>query len=566
LKQLWLEQRLFPFGAPYHSKDGTLILPMATFNRRMARRLCDQLGIWDELNAKGIVDADPFVSENDEFNTKNLGLPMGFSWQVSSAIAESLCKIFKEKTAIEWEKYLSTRGVVGVRVQSFKEWMADEDAKRAKISAAVEGFGDKRQIGRTAFLKSADGQSIEYPELQKLKEVSSPEELLDLTKTYKSSSPAGAKFHAKPLEGFVVVDFSNVLAGPNCGRMLCELGATVYKVEPHNPQHPPMVMVTWQAEGNAGKKTIIVDFKTEEGKKVAMDLVKLSDFVLINKSDGQVENMGLDRATLDQINQKSIHLNVQARRGENIKSESGMWPGYDPALQGKTGLSYRFGPTDCPTLHGVASCVDYATAYMGTWAGLIALWVRETEGVSSLSSGTSLALTASLMQFTHLGDGEGSGRMPPQGPKATGPTSFNRTYKLAKCPEKWLYVVADSDLSYEFANEFFSLEEALSKLSERGFLAVEVMSCKTIAEKSLTSGSITACCEERERNGLHTKTWKPTWICYDNKPLEHPGAVGPTGCDREEILTSVLGYEKNSAKKLLDDGAVRQDYWIDCKN
>ena len=33
LKQLWLEQHLFPFGAPYHSKDGTMILPMATFNR-----------------------------------------------------------------------------------------------------------------------------------------------------------------------------------------------------------------------------------------------------------------------------------------------------------------------------------------------------------------------------------------------------------------------------------------------------------------------------------------------------------------------------------------------------
>ena len=44
-----------------------------------------------------------------------------------------------------------------------------------------------------------------------------------------------------------------------------------------------MVMVTWQAEGNAGKKTIIVDFKSEEGKKVALDLVKLSDFVLLNK-------------------------------------------------------------------------------------------------------------------------------------------------------------------------------------------------------------------------------------------------------------------------------------------
>ena len=74
LKQLWLEQRLFPFGAPYHSKDGTLILPMATFNRRMARRLCDLLGIWDELSGKGIVDADPFVTENDEVRIKNLGM------------------------------------------------------------------------------------------------------------------------------------------------------------------------------------------------------------------------------------------------------------------------------------------------------------------------------------------------------------------------------------------------------------------------------------------------------------------------------------------------------------
>ena len=45
---------------------------------------------------------------------------MNFSWQVSSAIAESLCNIFKNKTAIEWEKELSSKGVVGVRVQSFK--------------------------------------------------------------------------------------------------------------------------------------------------------------------------------------------------------------------------------------------------------------------------------------------------------------------------------------------------------------------------------------------------------------------------------------------------------------
>ena len=95
---------------------------------------------------------------------------MNFSWQVSSAIADSLCKIFKEKTAIEWEKYLSSRGVVGVRVQSFKEWMADEDAKRAKISAAVEGFGDKRQVslGYVQCLPFENGQSQFYVVMRSL--------------------------------------------------------------------------------------------------------------------------------------------------------------------------------------------------------------------------------------------------------------------------------------------------------------------------------------------------------------------------------------------------------------
>ena len=120
----------------------------------------------------------------------------------------------------------------------------------------------------------------------------------------------------------------------------------------------------------------------------------------------QAEAMGLDRETLDQINRKAIHLNIQARRGENLHSESGMWPGYDPALQGKTGISFRFGPPDCPTLHGVASCVDYCTAYMGAWAGVTALYQREARGTSGLSAGASLAMVSTLMQFTHLGDGE----------------------------------------------------------------------------------------------------------------------------------------------------------------
>ena len=44
---------------------------------------------------------------------------------------------------------------------------------------------------------------------------------------------------ARPLEGYVVADFANVIAGPACGRMFAELGATVYKLGPGLPQHGP---------------------------------------------------------------------------------------------------------------------------------------------------------------------------------------------------------------------------------------------------------------------------------------------------------------------------------------
>ena len=50
--------------------------------------------------------------------------------------------------------------------------------------------------------------------------------------------------------------------------------------------------------------------------------------------------------------------------------------------------------------------------------------------------------------------GEGNGHQPPEGPKARGPTAFTRTYQLKKCPQKWMYVVADCDLTFEFENEY----------------------------------------------------------------------------------------------------------------
>ena len=79
--------------------------------------------------------------------------------------------------------------IIGVRVQSFKEWMADEDAKRAQISDQVEGL-DSRQIGRTAWLKNANGE-CEYPKLKKLLQIEKADGVIDLNKSFQPNSKVG---------------------------------------------------------------------------------------------------------------------------------------------------------------------------------------------------------------------------------------------------------------------------------------------------------------------------------------------------------------------------------------
>merc|ERR1740123_1514519 len=122
----------------------------------------------------------------------------------------------------------------------------------------------------------------------------------------------------------------------------------------------------------------MLDLKSESGKQVVRQLLSKADIALANKMDQQMETMGIGRATLDEILEcggkgpQIIQLMVAARRGEVTNVQAANWPGYDPALQGKTGLMERFGPKGCPAYHGVASCVDYLCGYTGCFAGMVA--------------------------------------------------------------------------------------------------------------------------------------------------------------------------------------------------
>ena len=107
---------------------------------------------------------------------------------------------------------------------------------------------------------------------------------------------------AAHLDGIRVLDLSQVVSGPICGRMLADLGADVVKLEPPEGDiirflqpkvgdDPVSVYFTWV---NAGKRSISLDLRTERGAALARELALASDVVLENFRPGALEKYGLD--------------------------------------------------------------------------------------------------------------------------------------------------------------------------------------------------------------------------------------------------------------------------------
>ncbi len=93
------------------------------------------------------------------------------------------------------------------------------------------------------------------------------------------------------LEGVSVLDFTRVIAGPYCTRMLADMGANVFKIDAI--PESPTTRTSGSAGNNMGKRSITLDLKHPEGIKIAHELVALADVVVENFSPGVMDRLGL---------------------------------------------------------------------------------------------------------------------------------------------------------------------------------------------------------------------------------------------------------------------------------
>jgi formyl-CoA transferase len=188
----------------------------------------------------------------------------------------------------------------------------------------------------------------------------------------------------QPLQGIRVLDLSRVLAGPYCTMVLGDLGADVIKVEPPEGDEtrgwgPPF------AEGesayylcvNRNKRGIVINLKTDEGKKILRDLAVQSDVLVENFRPGTLEKFGLDFATLHELNPKLIYCSITGFGQTGSMRDK---PGYDFMIQALGGLMSITGePEGEPMKTGVA-VVDLFAGQNAIIAILAALQARTLTG------------------------------------------------------------------------------------------------------------------------------------------------------------------------------------------
>ncbi len=523
-QQSWLEQRLIPFGVPFKTQDGAHLLLLNGVNRRATRKLYEHLGIWDTLMSQGLTDISPYDPAAMHARGRNLADGPSLHFNYTEIIAQLVGQALLQKTAQEWEQELCAIGIPACEVKSLAQWLDDPQGRQAGLTAVLHtGTGASApQPGRAAWLQSAQP----YPALMPAETLSLAQGLERAQSRFSSPDFPRQALLQSPLVGCTVLDLSNVIAGPNAARMLGELGATVYRVEQPRPTHMPLALTIWGAEAGAGKKSVILDSNTAQGKEILQALIQKADFIVINKGDAQCARLGVDLHSLAQTNPKAILVQLTAHHGEKHGPRHD-YPGYDPIGQAMTGIMQRFGADGCPTYHGLASCVDYITGYLAVWAAVSALFAQKQgalrgrpalAGTQGDRAESSLMAAASLVScaFVH---GE-----PPAhqcGPQALGRTATERAYQAT---DGWVYALAREDVSQVLST--LSVQEALAWLALRGIESARVNTVREMADLHRKPGSSTIQFQAKEDAGWVTECFVPTWFCFDGQMAhDRQGAV-----------------------------------------
>jgi crotonobetainyl-CoA:carnitine CoA-transferase CaiB-like acyl-CoA transferase len=176
---------------------------------------------------------------------------------------------------------------------------------------------------------------------------------------------------ASALDGVRVIDFGQYIAGPLAAMLLADQGADVVRVDPPGgPRFHTPANATW----NRGKRSIVLDLKSDAGRETARQLVASADVVIENFRPGVMQRLGLDAATLCAADPRLIYVSLPGFAHDDPRSGVTAWEG---VVSATAALYTR--PAD-PIFTAIPIASGYA-AFLGAASVAMALNARVRDGL-----------------------------------------------------------------------------------------------------------------------------------------------------------------------------------------
>lgn len=540
-----LDRSAMPWVRQYECTDGRWVQFHAA-NTRFVHQFIDAAGVgnWRE---EGLDDRQKLAENPDP----------------SKELLQRMVALFKTRTAQEWEDLVNAAGTPTAVCRDSAEWIEHPHAVESEAVIEVQDphLGRMKQPGIQVRLSETPG-AVRGPAPAPGAESEAIRAELAARNGPIAAHPTVPEVMTA-LEGVKVLDLCIILAGPTCGRTLAEFGADVIKIDNPNREGG----VTFHADVNRGKRSILLDLAKPEAMEVFWKLVDEADVIVQNYRQGSINKLGIDYESVAKRRPDIIYASL------NAYGDIGPWakrPGWEQLAQATTGMQKRYGGDGPPVLQPFP-VNDYGTGFMGAYGVALALLHRKRTGQGQHVR-TALARTALTLQSAFFHDYEGKTWDEPRGQDAVGEGPLQRIYQAS---DGWFFLGATrgalptmertaglaairdlegNDLEQALETQFRqkSCAHWVEKLNAAGAGAEAIVS----VEEAMASGiaiergvSMT-----REVPGVGTMTHMAPGHYLSRSPISAGRPASPPGSDAESVLAQIgmLG----EMRRLVESGAL----------
>jgi len=337
-----------------------------------------------------------------------------------------------------------------------------------------------------------------------------------------------------------------MVMGPAGGLVLADMGADVLRVEPITGDKTRTLKGSgagYFAMYNRNKKSIRLNLKSEEGAKIARDLVEDADVLIENFRPGAMDRLGLGYEAMSDANSRLIYCSTHGFLQGPYEQRTAL----DEVAQMMGGLAYMTGPPGQPLRAG-ASVIDVMGGVWGAVGILAALEERHRTGrgkrvKSSLFESTVFLMGQHMAQYAVTGT--------PAAPMPARVSAWAIYDVFDTSDEEKLFVGVVSDSQWLAFCEAFGFDELLANESyrENNNRVTERETIMPIVRKKIASLTRAELMALLEASGLpFAPIAKPEELFDDPHLVESGGLLDMTLPDGQDIRLPALPFELDGDK------------------